>query len=271
MRSPAPLVTLLFGAFLLGPLAGLADTSISAAGSTALLSLMKAFATAYQASHPGVSISVTGGGSELGIAQVTAKAVDMGNSDILSTNPDLFDHKVAVIGFAVITNPSAGVTNLTKKQLQDVYSGKVSNWKDVGGKDAKIVVINRPISSGTRAVFQKTIMGSLKLTETGGTLGENGTVVSAVTMTTGATTYATFSATRSKERIVEISIDGVAPTDENVKSGEWPIWSYEHIYTNGPATSEVSRFIAFIHSGSAILKQLGYIPVGDMKISATDR
>ncbi len=114
-------------------------------------------------------------------------------------------------------------------------------------------------------------MGSLKLTETGGTLGENGTVVIAVATTPGATTYATFSASRSKERIVEVSIDGVAPTDENVQSGEWPIWSYEHIYTNGPASTEVSRFIAFIHSSSAILKQLGYIPIGDMKVSATDR
>jgi phosphate transport system substrate-binding protein len=256
---------------LIAPLVAVADISISAAGSTALLPLVKAAAGLYQQNHQGISISVTGGGSGVGIAQVAAKAVDMGNSDIVSSNPELIDHKVAVIGFAVITNSSAGVANLTKKQLQDVYSGKVTNWKDVGGKDAKIVVINRPSSSGTRAVFQKTVMGSLTLTETGGTQGETGTVVTAVRTTPGATTYAAFSGPRAKDGIVEISIDGVAPTDENVQSGKYPIWSYEHIYTNGPASTEVSRFIAFIHSSSTILKQLGYIPVGDMKVSETDR
>jgi phosphate transport system substrate-binding protein len=271
MSRAARLAALVLGAVLVAPFAVFADTSISAAGSTALLPLVKAAAGAYQSTHPGISISVTGGGSGVGIAQVGAKAVDMGNSDIVSSNPDLIDHKVAVIGFAVIVNPSAGVTNLTKKQLQDVYSGKVTNWKDVGGKDSKIVVINRPSSSGTRAVFQKTMMGSLTLTETGGTQGETGTVVTAVKTTPGATTYAAFSGTRAKDGIVEVSIDGVAPTDENVQSGKYPIWSYEHIYTNGPASTEVSRFIAFIHSSSGMLKQLGYIPVGDMKVSENDR
>jgi phosphate transport system substrate-binding protein len=271
MSSAARFAALVLGAALVAPFAAFADTSISAAGSTALLPLVKAAAGAYQSTHPGISISVTGGGSGVGIAQVGAKAVDMGDSDIVSSNPELIDHKVAVIGFAVITNPSAGVTNLTKKQLQDVYTGKVTNWKDVGGKDSKIVVINRPSSSGTRAVFQKTIMGSLTLTETGGTQGETGTVVTAVRTTPGATTYAAFSGTRAKDGIVEVSIEGVAPTDENVQSGKYPIWSYEHIYTNGAASTEVSRFIAFIHSSSGMLKQLGYIPVGDMKVSENDR
>jgi len=271
MSRSAQLAALLVGTALLAPITGLAATSISAAGSTALLPLVKASASAYQASHPDISISVTGGGSGVGIAQVAAKAVDMGDSDIVAANPELVDHKVAVIGFAVVTNPSAGVTNLTKKQLQDVFSGKVTNWKDVGGKDSKIVVINRPTSSGTRAVFQKTIMGSLTLTETGGTQGETGTVVTAVRTTPGATTYAAFSGTRGKDGLVEISLDGAAPTDENVQTGKWPIWSYEHIYTNGPPTTEVSRFIAFIHSSSSMLKQLGYIPVRDMKVSETDR
>ena len=95
--------------------------------------------------------------------------------------------------------------------------------------------------------------------------------MTAVRTTPGATTYAAFSGTRAKDGIVEVSLDGVAPTDENVQSGKYPIWSYEHIYTNGPATTEVSRFIAFIHSSSGMLKQLGYIPVGDMKVTENDR
>jgi phosphate transport system substrate-binding protein len=271
MTSAARFAALALGAILLSPLAGLAAVSISAAGSTALLPLVKAAASEYQEKNPSVSISVTGGGSGVGIAQVAAKSVDMGDSDILSTNPDLVDHKVAVIGFAIITNPSAGVTNLTKKQVQDIYSGKITNWKDVGGKDQAILVINRPSSSGTRAVFTQTIMGGMKLTESGGVQSETGTVVTAVKTTPGSTTYAAFSGTRGKDGIVEVSIDGVAPTDENVATGKWPIWSYEHIYTNGPASTDVIRFIAFIHSNSTLLKQLGYIPISDMKVSETNR
>ena len=271
MSRSARFAATVLGAVLIAPISSFAAVSISAAGSTALLPLVKAAASAYQEKNPGVSISVTGGGSGVGIAQVAAKAVDMGNSDIVSNNAELVDHKVAVIGFAIVVNPSAGVTNLTKKQVQDVFSGKVTNWKDVGGKDSTILVINRPTSSGTRAVFQQTIMGGNKLSESGGQQSETGTVITAVRTTPGSTTYAAFSGTRGKEGISEVSIDGVAPTDENVAIGKYPIWSYEHIYTNGPATTDVSRFIAFIHSSSAILKQLGYIPIADMKVSETDR
>ena len=101
-----------------------------AAGSTALQPLVTAAAETYQAQHSDVKISVTGGGSKTGLSLVGNKAVDLGNSDILApAGSALVDHKVAVVGFSVIVNPASGVTNLTKKQVQDIFSGKVSNWK----------------------------------------------------------------------------------------------------------------------------------------------
>src|SRR5271165_816686 len=168
MSRSARFAAFLLGAALLAPLGVVAQTkaTITAAGSTALLPLVKAAADEYQTKNPNVSISVTGGGSGTGIAQVAAKAVDMGNSDILAKgHPELVDHRVAVVGFAIVVNPGAGVTNLTKKQIQDVFGGKVTNWKDVGGKDQKVVVINRPRSSGTRAVFTQTMMGGAPINE----------------------------------------------------------------------------------------------------------
>ena len=249
----------------------LADTSITIAGSTALLPLVKDAAAAYQAAHPDVKISVSGGGSGTGINQVAAKAIDIGDSDILApTHPELFDNRVAVVGFAVVTNPAVTVKNLSKKQLVDIFSGKATNWKDVGGSDQKIVVVNRPRNSGTRAVFAKTLMGSVPISESGLTEDATGTVVSVVKQTPGAISYAALSGTRGSG-LTELSVDGVAPTDDNIITGKYPVWSYEHMFTMGAPTGEVSRFIAFVASHSELVRKDGFILIRDMKVKESDR
>jgi phosphate transport system substrate-binding protein len=248
-----------------------ADTTITIAGSTALLPLVKDAATAYQQAHPDVKISVSGGGSGSGIAQVAGKAVQIGDSDITApAHPELHDNRVAVVGFAVVTHPGVGVKNLTRKQLQDVFSGKVANWKDLGGADQKLVVINRPRSSGTRAVFVKTVMGGVPINESSLTEDATGTVVSVVKQTPGAISYAAFSGTRGTG-LTELAVDGVEPTDDNIMHGKYPIWSYEHMFTLGPPTGEISRFIAFVQSNSDLVKKDGFILIRDMKVTETDR
>lgn len=248
-----------------------ADTSISVAGSTALLPLVLDAAHAYQEQHKDVKISVSGGGSGTGISQVAGKALDIGDSDITApAHPELVDNKVAVIGFSVVTHSGVTVKSLTKKQLQDIFSGTVANWKDVGGPDQKIVVINRPRSSGTRAVFTKTVMGGTAISESGLTEDATGTVVSVVKQTPGAISYAAFSGTHGKG-VNELSIDGVAPTDENIIAGKYPIWSYEHMFTNGPPSGEVQKFIQFVASSADLLKKNGFINLADMKVKETDR
>jgi phosphate transport system substrate-binding protein len=163
------------------------------------------------------------------------------------------------------------VSTLSKKQIQGIFSGKITNWKDAGGKDQAITVINRPASSGTRAVFVKTLMGTTELSKDTLTEDATGTVVQKVKQTAGAVSYAAFSGTHNQSGINEVSIDGNAPTDETIESGKYPFWSYEHIYTNGPPSSDVSRFIAFIQSNSTLLHKTGYILVRDMKVSESDR
>jgi len=273
MPRSARFAAFLVGAAFLMPAVALADTQISAAGSTALQPLVQAAAEAYQAQHSDVKISVTGGGSRTGLGLVASKAVDIGDSDVLAPagSDSLVDHKVAVIGFAVIVNPATGVTALSKKQLQDIFSGKVTNWKDVGGKDLGITVINRPVSSGTRAVFIKTIMGTVPLSNTTQIEDATGTVVQKVIQTAGAVSYAAFSGTHGKTGIVEVAIDGAKPADDDVESGKYPFWSYEHMYTNGPPTTPVSRFLAFVQSNSTLMQQTGYILVRDMKVAENDR
>jgi phosphate transport system substrate-binding protein len=249
----------------------LADTSITAAGSTALLPLVKDAADEYQRAHPDVKISVSGGGSGTGIAQAAAKAIDIGDSDITApAHPELHDNRVAVIGFSVVLNPTVTVKSLTKKQIQDIFTGKTTNWKEVGGPDQKIVVVNRPRSSGTRAVFVKTVMNGTPVNESGLTEDATGTVVSVVKQTPGAISYAAFSGTHG-QGLNEVAIDGVAPNDGNVISGKYPFWSYEHMFTFGAPTGEISRFISFVGSRSDLLAKNGYIKVSAMKVTENDR
>jgi phosphate transport system substrate-binding protein len=248
-----------------------ADTTITIAGSTALLPLVKDAANAYQQAHPDVKISVSAGGSGAGIAQVAARAVNIGNSDITApAHPELHDNRVAVVGFAVVAHPGVGVKNLTRKQLQDIFSGKTSNWKDVGGADQKIVVVNRPRSSGTRAVFTKTVMGGVPINESSLTEDATGTVVSVVKQTPGAISYAALSGTRGGG-LTQLAVDGAEPTEDNIVHGKYPIWSYEHMFTYGPPTGEISRFIAFVQSHSELVRKDGFILIRDMRVTENDR
>ena len=272
MGRLARLAAIALAAALCAPLAASADTTLTIAGSTALLPLAKAAAEVYQQQHSDVKINVSGGGSGVGITQVAQKAVDIGDSDIPAKGqPDLVDHKVCVVGFSVAANPTAGVKNLTTQQVRDIFSGKATNWNQVGGANQKIVVINRPRSSGTRATFVATMMGTIPVSEAGLVEDATGTVVATVKNTPGAVTYAAFSGTRAQTGITEVSLNGVAPTDVNVVNGKYPFWSYEHMFTNGQPNAEASRFITFVAASSNLVKQLGYIMMRDMKTVANDR
>lgn len=243
-----------------------ASGAITAAGSTALLPLVKQAAVDYQSKHPDVKISVSGGGSRVGITQAAQKAVDLGDSDIPAANePSLVDHQVAVVNFGVVVNPKSGVKNLTTQQIRDIFSGKVTNFKQVGGSDQAITIINRPRSSGTRAVFVKNLLGGQEPTESGLTQDSSGTVATMVAQTPGAISYLAMGYVKPGQQVA-VSINGVAPTDPNVESGKYPYWSYEHIFTNGQPSAQAADFINYIKSDSALLKQLHFIPVGAMKV-----
>src|SRR5579863_715886 len=136
--------------------------SITAAGSTALAPLVTAVAMDYQAKCTGASITVNLGGSGVGLTSVESGSVQIGNSDVFSKpgQQDLVDHQVAIVVFALIVNSKVtGVKGLTTAQIQGIYSGKYTNWNQVGGPSLSIVVVSRPPASGTRATFQKYVLG----------------------------------------------------------------------------------------------------------------
>jgi phosphate transport system substrate-binding protein len=246
-------------------------TTITIAGSTAMLPLVKDASVAYQEQHKDVSITVSGGGSGTGIAQVAARAIDIGDSDIPAPgHPELKDHRVAVVGFAIVTHPSAGVKSLTRAQLRDIFSGQVANWKEVGGADQKVVVVNRPRTSGTRAVFAKVIMGKTPIAETGLVEDATGTAVSVVKQTPGAISYVALSGITGGGLTV-VAVDGITPAPDTIVTGKYPIWSYEHMFTYGEPSGHVAGFIEFVRSHTDLVVKHKFIPISAMKVQETDR
>ncbi|MBM7616520.1 phosphate transport system substrate-binding protein [Weissella uvarum] len=246
--------------------------NITAVGSTALQPLVEAAGEDYAGKHEGIFINVQGGGTGTGLAQVQSGAVDLGNSDMFAEEKDgidakkLVDHKVAVVGIAPMINKDAGVKNLTQAQLIDIFTGKVKNWKEVGGKDMPIVLVNRVEGSGTRATFEKFGLKGAKSADAQ-EQDSSGMARSIVSTTPGAVSYAAFA--YLDKSITVPTLNGQKATSENVENGNWPIWSYEHIYTKGQPKGEVKAFLDSImsnHIQKTLVPHLGYISIHDMNV-----
>lgn len=251
---------------------GSSGTSITAVGSTALQPFVEAAGEEYAKTNLGTFINVQGGGTGTGLSQVSQGAVDLGNSDVFAEEKDgidakkLVDHQVAVVGIAPLLNKNIGITDLSIKQLKAVFTGKVTNWNQVGGKNQKIVIINRAAGSGTRATFEKFGLKGAQSIEAQ-EQDSSGMVRSIVATTPGAISYTAFG--YIDKTVVAASVDHIAPTNKNVAAGKYPIWSYEHIYTNGKPKPAVAKFLKYLTSEeiqSTLVPKLGYISIHDMRV-----
>jgi phosphate transport system substrate-binding protein len=237
--------------------------TITASGSTALQPLVDAAAKQYDAACSGATITVNGGGSGTGLTQVAAGGVQIGDSDVTAESklkaPDaakLVDHIVTRQGWIVVTNKDVtGVTNLTTQQETDVWTGKDTNWNQVGGPDLPIVLIFRPSSSGTRTTFKKLVLNNATEATGGQTLTEdsNGTVTTAVSKTDGAVSvigFAYYNDPAAKPILNGLQLDGVDATVANMASGTYKLAADGHMYSNGtPAAGSLTEaFLAYMMS-----------------------
>jgi phosphate transport system substrate-binding protein len=244
-------------------------------GSSALLPLMQLATDVFQSTHPNVHFLVAGGKSSAGRQRVCAGSIDIGTSDVPLTAdekskwncPDAIEIPVALQAFVPVANPRGpgAVTSLTKAQLVAIFSGALTNWKDVGGDDQAIVLVNRVVGSGTRAnMAQYLFDGDDSRFAPSAAEGENAEVAQAVRETPGAISYLGV-AYSSGADIRVFAIDQVQATRATIQSGAWPISGRGYAITKGAPSATARAFLDWLTSAefqnSPAFAYLGYVPL----------
>lgn len=252
------------------PAAEAVSGTVTASGSTALLPLLKPAQEEFQKKNAKVTVNVAGGGSFTGMNQVAAGSVNIGNSDVALTpeykDKGLVDFQVAVAPFVFIANPDVAVDDLTQQQYVDIFTGKITNWKEVGGKDEKITIIHRAKSSGSRATIAAVVLKDAAFTDNAVIQDSNGAVRAAIASTPGALGYV--DAPYADNTVKQLGYNGVKFSADNVINGKYPVFAYEHMYTKGQPTGAVKAFIDYVLSPEFqdnYVEKNGFIPMTKMK------
>lgn len=228
--------------------------TVTASGSSALQPLAQAAADAFNAANPDCSVTVNGGGSGTGLQNVADGTVDIGNSDVAAeTKLDadvaatLVDHRVCVVTMAAVVNNDVGISSLTKDQLKGIFTAEITNWSEVGGPDEPIILVTRPDSSGTRALFKEYALdGAEEASNEALSTDDSGTLLQYVQDNAGAIGYVALPYILNNDSVTPVAIDGVEPTLENTYNGTYPVWGYEHMYTNGEGSEAAQAFIEYM-------------------------
>jgi len=238
---------------------------IQIAGSTTVQPLSEVLAEAFMADNPGVTIEVQGGGSSVGITSAGEGTVAIGNASRnvkeseFEEFPELQVYTIAYDGIAVVTNPDLELPSLSLSQVKAIFAGEITNYLEVGGADAEIIVVSREEGSGTRAAFEELVMES---GEEAGEISEdallqqsNGQIRTTVSTTPNAIGYISFGFLDESVNIV--SIDGFEPSVANVKNGSYPVFRPLNMLTNGDPDPLAKAFLDFILSaeGQAIVAE----------------
>ena len=244
---------------------------ITMSGSTTVLPIAQACAEEFMNINPNVNISVRGGGSSIGVKDIMAGTVEIGNASrdakekeinkAKESGIDLYQNIVANDGIAVIVNPKNTITNLSIAQIQAIYTGKITNWKQLGGPDMNIVVISRDTSSGTYEVFYEIAMNKQNIIPGCIMVASNNAAVTSVKDTPGAIAYAGLGYLSSS--VKPIQVNGVDPTFKNILAGNYPIARKLNMYTNGAPKGLTKAFMDFILSseGQNIVEKQGFIKI----------
>lgn len=246
-----------------------AGQSIKISGSTTILPIMQRVIEAYMAAHPDVQIAVSGGGSSNGI-----KALLDGTADIAMASRTIKDKEIDLAGkkglspkqvvialdaVIPIVNKNNPVNNLTTDQLQAIYAGKITNWKEVGGDDQGIVVVSRDTSSGTYETWSKFVMKKTRVFPGALLQASSGAVLQAVSKNPRAISYDGIGYV--DDTVKALTVDGVAGNDITAKDKSFPIARTLQVYITDTPSDTTKGLIDFILSpeGQRIVKEAGFI------------
>ena len=253
--------------------------TVNCSGATSFQKLVESAAAKFEDAYPDVTVAITGGGSGQGLSDVKDGKAQIGRSDVFAEEKldaadaaKLTDYTVAVVGMGPIVNSKVDVDDLTTEQLKGIFTGKITDWSEVGGTAGKIQVIERKAGSGTRATFEAAVLAGEKAPDDFAPVAEedsSGTVVEKIQATDGAISYLAFSYF-DDTKFKALKVDGVEPKAQNVASGKFNIWAYEHMYTAADADEATQAFIDFMMSNEvqgSLVEEEGFIPASDMKVT----
>ncbi len=252
-----------------------AGESIVIKGSTTVLPVAQGTLEAYMKANPGVQMSLSGGGSGEGVKALIDKTTDIANSsrEIKKEEIALAEtkgvkpvaHVVAFDAIIPVVNPKNKITNLSIDQLSQIYQGKITNWKEVGGEDLKIVVISRDSSSGTFESWDHFVMKKAKVTPRAQMLASNGALVTAVAKNRYAIAYLGIGYVNKS--VKPLQVNGITASIQTAMSKEYPFSRELYMYTNGEPTGDVAKYIKFVKSaeGQKIVAKEGFVPLVEVK------
>lgn len=245
-------------------------------GSDTCLPLSQRFAEEFQKKNPGSSISVVGGGSGVGLAALSTNTTDIAQSSrkmkideklkFTEAGKKIVEKVIAYDALAVIVNPSNKVSQLTREQLEGIFTGKITNWKQVGGDDLKIIVYSRETSSGTYEFFKEHVLNKKNYAANALLMPATGAIVQSVSQTKGAIGYIGLAYIEKTTKAIKVSFDKgknyVAPSVDNAKNKSYPITRPLFYYYQANIEGRVKPFINYITSaeGQNIVLKEGYVP-----------
>jgi phosphate transport system substrate-binding protein len=247
----------------------LAGNNITIKGSTTVLPIAQITAEVFMERHPDVKISVQGGGSGIGIAAIIDGTCDIGDSSRSMKEQELSNavskgvnpkaNLVAMDGLSIIVHPSNKLTGLTKNQLKDIYTGKISDWSALGGESRKIVVVSRDSSGGTFESFGEMALDKAKVRSDALMQASNQAVASTVAKTPGAIGYVGLGYLSSQ--VKALTLNGVMPSAQSVLSNKYTLSRPLFMYTNGASQGVVKDFLDFVLSeeGQKLVEEAGFV------------
>ena len=240
-------------------------------GSTTVLPIAQKATEAYMKAHPEVNITLSGGGSGNGIKGIMDGTTDIGNSSRFIKDKEVkraaeksvypVPHRIALDCIVPVVHPENPVGDLTTKQLRDIYLGKITNWKEVGGENRKIVVITRDSSSGTFEAWKKLVMKKQRTTPRALSQPSNGGLVTQIATTKSAIGYIALGYVNSE--VKSLSVNGVKGNSTTTRNGRYVISRPLYMFTNGWPKGETLDFINFLISkkGQDLVVEAGSIPL----------